>query len=260
MAENNTKENEKKHSDKDEHISTVQKRVIGIVGVAIFVILCLVIGWVLGRSLFSYADDPEQFREWISGYGVWGWLICCGMMVLQIVIAFIPGSLVEIGAGYAFGIVQGTIICVVGSIIGCAIVFQLVRVFGAKVIEAFYPVEKIHALRFLQDERRRDVFSFIIFLIPGMPKDLLSYFMGLTGMSLMRWLVLSTLARTPAIVVSAMAGTSLSSRRYIVAVIVLVVILAISIVGGIFYNRLTKKQNNPDGENEKVEDKQTDNK
>lgn len=104
------------------------------------------------------------------------------------------------GAGYAFGVVEATILCTIGSIIGCAIVFWLARKFGVKFVEAFFSIEKIQNLKFLHDERKRDILSFIIFLIPGMPKDLISYFMGLTDIKLSRWLVISTIARIPAII------------------------------------------------------------
>ena len=144
-------------------------------------------------------------------------------MALQIIVAIIPGGAMEIGAGYAFGVVAATILCTIGSIIGCAIVFWLARKFGVKFVEAFFPIEKIQNLKFLHDERKRDILSFIIFLIPGMPKDLVSYFMGLTDIKLSRWLVIST--GTPAIIVSAMGGQALGKGQYIVAIIVLLVIL-----------------------------------
>lgn len=218
-----------------------QKKVVSIIGIIIFLAFSGAVAWFIGKPLFQYVDEPEQFKTWVSGYGMWSWLICIGMMVLQIVIAIIPGGALEIGAGYAFGILEGSILCIIGSVIGCTIVFQFVRVFGVKLVEAFFSLEKINSLKFLKDEKKRDVLAFIIFLIPGTPKDLLSYFMGLTNMKLSRWLLISTIARTPAIVVSVMGGDALGSERYVMAVIVLAVTALISIVGMVFYRKLCKK-------------------
>lgn len=231
-----------KNSIEDEgRMNDRHKKFVSIMGFIIFIVFSALVGWFIGKPLFQYVDEPEAFKNWVSGYGMWSWLICIGMMVLQIVIAIIPGGALEIGAGYAFGIVEGSILCIIGSIIGCALVFWFVRVFGVKLVEAFFSLEKIRSLRFLKDEKKRDILAFIIFLIPGTPKDLLSYFMGLTDMKMSKWLFISTIARTPAIVVSVMGGDALGSKKYEVAIIVLVVITLISVVGMVFYKKLCKK-------------------
>lgn len=217
-----------------------QKKIVSIIGFIIFIIFSGLVAWFIGKPLFQYVDEPQHFKDWVSGYGMWSWLVCVGMMVLQIIIAIIPGGALEIGAGYAFGVLEGSIICVVGSIIGCAIVFQFVRIWGVKLVEAFFSIEKIRSLKFLHDEKKRDLLAFIIFLIPGTPKDLLSYFMGLTDMKLSRWMLISTVARTPAIVVSVMGGDALGTQKYIMAIIVLAVTVVISIAGMIFYRQLCK--------------------
>lgn len=236
----NITENHNINNGKREMTDT-HRKIVSIVAFIIFLIFCGLVGWFIGKPLFQYAREPEQFKEWVSGYGMWSWLICIAMMVLQIIIAVIPGGALEIGAGYAFGVVEGSILCIIGSIIGCAMVFQFVKIFGVKLVEAFFSIEKIHSLKFLQNEKKRDLLAFIIFLIPGTPKDLLSYFMGLTNMKMSRWLLISTVARTPAIIVSVMGGSALGSQQYFLAVIVLVITLIISIVGMIFYKKLCKK-------------------
>ncbi len=228
----------------DKGMNDRHKKIVSIIGFIIFIVFTGLVAWLIGKPLFRYADEPEQFKEWVSAYGMWSWLVCIGMMVLQIVIAIIPGGALEIGAGYAFGVVEGSILCIIGSIIGCALVFQFVRVFGVKLVEAFFSIEKIHSLKFLRNEKKRDILAFIIFLIPGTPKDLLSYFMGLTNMKMSRWLLISTIARTPAIIVSAMGGNALGSQRYTMAIIVFIIIILITVAGMIFYRKLCKMHAN----------------
>lgn len=217
------------------------KKIVSIVGLIIFVVLFATIGWYIGKPLIANLDDPEKFKQWVSGYGMWSWLICIGIMVLQIVVAIIPGGFVEIGAGYAFGTVIGSLLCITGSVIGCILVFQFVRVFGVKLVEAFFSIDKIRKLRFLHDEKRRNGLAFVIFLIPGMPKDLISYFMGLTEMKLSTWVAISTIARAPAIVVSCMSGAALGEEKYVASIIVFVIILGISLAGSIAYKKICAK-------------------
>jgi membrane protein DedA with SNARE-associated domain len=73
-------------------------------------------------------------------------------------------------AGYAFGIWEGTLLCLVGAVIGSIIVFALVRHFGVKLVEVFYPREKIMSLRFLQNKKRMNLLVILILLIPGTPR------------------------------------------------------------------------------------------
>lgn len=235
----NVKELEQTRTKKDDERAKRKRRAVSIIGLLIFLALSAAIA----IPFIKFFSEAEFFREWIKSLGMWSWLVCIGAMALQIIVAIIPGGAMEIGAGYAFGVVEATILCTIGSIIGCAIVFWLARKFGVKFVEAFFPIEKIQNLKFLHDERKRDILSFIIFLIPGMPKDLISYFMGLTDIKLSRWLVISTIARIPAIIVSAMGGQVLGKGQYIVAIIVLLVILGISAIGGFAYKVICNKNN-----------------
>lgn len=223
----------------DEIKAKRKRRIVSIIGLLIFLIISAMIAY----PFIKFFKEPELFQKWVASFGMWGWLVCIGAMVLQIIVAIIPGGAMEIGAGYAFGAVEATILCTIGSIIGCAIVFWLAKTFGIRLVEAFFSIEKIQNLRFLQNEKKRDVLAFVIFLIPGMPKDLISYFMGFTNIKLSRWLIISTIARIPAIVVSAMGGQALGKGQYIVAIIVLAVIAGISLIGTVGYRLLCKYHN-----------------
>ena len=93
-----------------------QKKALTIAGFIIFLAVMGLVTWFVGRPLISFAKEPEKFREWVNGFGVWGKLIFVGLIVLQIIVAFIPGEPFEIVAGYAFGTFWGTLLCVVGDV------------------------------------------------------------------------------------------------------------------------------------------------
>lgn len=141
-------------------------------------------------------------------------------MIFQIIVAIIPGEPLEIGAGYAFGAVEGTILCLIGAVLGGAIVVLLVRRYGIKLVEVFFPKEKIMSLRFMQDSRRLELLVFIVFMIPGTPKDLLCYAVGLTNLRMRDWLWISLVARIPSIITSTIAAR-LGERNYVFAAAVI---------------------------------------
>lgn len=229
-------------SNSDQSKAKRKRRLVSIIGLLIFLGLSVAIAF----PFIKFFKEPELFQKWVDGFGMWGWLVCIGAMALQVIVAIIPGGAMEIGAGYAFGTVEATILCVIGSAIGGAIVFWMVKAFGIRFVEAFFSIEKIQNLKFLQNEKKRDILAFVIFLIPGMPKDLISYFMGFTNIKLSRWLLISTVARIPAIIVSAMGGQALGRGQYIVALIVLAVIMVVSVIGIIAYKVLCNHHNKKD--------------
>ena len=208
-----------------------------------------IIGWIIGRPMLSLASEPEKFRLWVSKSGIWGEVGYVGMLVFQIVFAVIPGEPFEIVAGYAFGAVKGTILCIIGTTLGSVVAFILVRTFGKRIVEVFFSLDKINELKFLKNSKKRDALSFFLFLMPGTPKDLLIYFLGLTKIDFVMFLMMVSVGRIPSIVTSTVGGNALGRQNYILAVITFLVTIVISIIGYVVYQKVStvhnkKKENN----------------
>ena len=221
--------------DQRRHLTDRQKKWIAGGGLLLFLLLSALVCWFAGRPLIHFAQEPERFRQWVDAQGVWAPLLFTGMVILQVIVAVIPGEPLEIAAGYAFGAVEGTLLCVLGTFIGGMLVFLLVRRFGLRAVEVFFPEEKLRRLRFLHNERRLARWVFVIFFLPGTPKDVLCYFVGLTPMPLRTWALISAVARLPSIVTSTVGGDALGMGNYTFAVIVFTATLAVSGLGLLFY-------------------------
>ena len=219
------------------------KKLAGIIVLILLVLFACAVMWLVGRPIVRFVSEPEHFRAWVDSHGVWAKLAFIGMTVFQVVLAVIPGEPFEMGAGYAFGTLEGTILSMIGTTIGSIIIFLLVRRFGVKLVEVFFPVEKIQSLRFLQNDRRRDILFCIIFAVPGTPKDLLSYFVGLTNMRLSTWVIIASVARFPSIITSTIGGDALGEEKYGFMIVVLAITLVLSICGILGYNAFTKRRN-----------------
>lgn len=219
------------------------KKLCGILAIIGMVLFVLLLGWFIGRPMLRFVSEPERFRIWVDSHGIWGKVAFVGMSVFQILIALIPGEPLEIGAGYAFGALEGTILCLISVAIGGALVVTLVRRFGIKLVEVFFSTEKIRSLKFLHSTRRLNFLIFLVFLLPGTPKDLLSYFVGLTPIRLRDFLIISTVARIPSIVTSTLGGDALGMQKYILATIAFAATLVISGIGILLYRRLCEKEN-----------------
>ena len=227
-------------------LTEAHKKKIYLFAIVVALLFIAAVGYLVGKPMVEFVREPERFRAWVDSSGFMSRVIFVGMVVFQLVIALIPGEPLEMGAGYAFGAVEGTILCIIGCVIGSALVFLFVRRFGVKLVEVFFPREKIRSLRFLQDSRRLNLLTFIVFFIPGTPKDLLSYFIGLTDMKLGTWLFITAVARIPSIVTSTVTGDALGLKNYQFAIIAFGATLLLSLVGILVYRRLSARRH-PNG-------------
>lgn len=218
-----------------------RKKIGAAVGFACALLLMGVLCVWIGRPLVEFVSQPEGFRDWVQGWGFWGKLAFVGMMALQIIVAFIPGEPLEVGAGYAFGAVEGTLLCLLGALLGGTLVFLFVRRFGMKFVTVFFSEEKVKGLPFLQDEKRLNAVAYILFLIPGTPKDLLTYAAGLTPMKLSFWIFLTLTARIPSVITSTIGGDALGSADYTTALWVFAATALISLAGLYVYSRVARR-------------------
>ena len=218
------------------------KKLLSILSLILFVVFMVVVFWFAGRPMIKLVESPDTYRAWIEGKGILAQLSFIGMVFFQVIVAIIPGEPLEICAGYAFGALEGTVLSLIGIALGSAVVFLLVRTLGVKLVEVFFPIEKIQSMRFLKDSKKRNTLVFIIMLIPGTPKDLLSYFVGLTEMKLSEWLIITTIARIPSVATSTIGGNALGEGNYITAIAVFAVTAVVSILGILIYNAISKKR------------------
>lgn len=224
-----------------------QKKAVYLAAMAVFLLLCGGVLWFVGRPMIALAGDPEQFRAWVDSAGIWGKLAYVGIMALQVIVVLIPGEPFELAGGYAFGAVWGTILALSGFVIGSAVVFTLVRRYGVKLVEVFFDQEKIRQMEFLKNPKKTKVIAFILMTIPGTPKALISYFAGLTKLTLRQWLTIVAVGRIPSLIGSTIPGGAAGSENYGLAVVILLISLAISAVGVAYYRKICKEQQE-DGE------------
>ena len=219
-----------------------QKKTLSLAAVVIFILLSLALAWFVGRPLIRFARQPEQFRAWVEGHGLWAPLAYAAMVFLQVVVAVIPGEPLEIAGGYAFGAWQGTALCLAGAVLGSVAVFALVRRWGRGLVEVFFPADKLEKLYFLlRTSPKRTAILWLIFTVPGTPKDLLCYFAGLTDLPWGTWLLIATVGRLPSIVTSTVGGSALGEQNYRAAVIAFAIALAVAGAGYLIYRAVCRR-------------------
>lgn len=217
------------------------KKMVRIISVILFFVFIALITLVIGRPMIEFVSEPEKFRIWVDDKGFLGKLAFVGMVYFQVVLALIPGEPLEIGGGYAFGAFEGTVLTVIGTVLGSVTVFYLVKRWGIKLCEVFFSLDKLLSLKILKNKRKRNVLIFLIFFLPGTPKDLMTYFLGLIDIKLSTILFLSAVARLPSIITSTLGGDALGVKKYTTAFFVFAITLVISGIGFLIYEKIIIK-------------------
>jgi uncharacterized membrane protein YdjX (TVP38/TMEM64 family) len=211
---------------------------IGILVLIMAASVMVYIHW--GEAAIDFFSDPLRVRAMVSRHPVSSRLIFFFANFMQVVIAIIPGEPFELAAGYAFGVVEGTLICVAAIYAASILIFLLVKRFGRPVIELFFEPEKIDQVRLFRKPGQLNVLMYILLFLPGTPKDILTYLAGLTPMRLPAWLIIIS-ARLLSVVTSTVSGGLLGAQNYLYAVAVFAVTAVVALAGILMYNRLNKR-------------------
>lgn len=221
-----------------------RRRVVSILSLLLIFIVFGLIAYFVGYPLVKqFRASPETFRDYVSSHGLLGQATMVGITMLQVVVAIIPGEPFELGAGFVFGWFEGALLCLIGSALASALIYGCTRKWGIRMVEAFFPREKINRFSFLKNEKKLDLLIFILFLIPGTPKDLVTYLVGLTPMKLSTFLILSSIARIPSVVSSTVTGSLTQRGNLTAAIITYAVTLLISAICIVWYRRISKETN-----------------
>ena len=207
--------------------------------IAFFVIIGIVVAvmWPYIADVFA-EGGVDRLVERVRNAGVGGVFILLGMQLLQIIVAFIPGEVVQLAAGLMYGPWLGTLVVLIGCIVSSAIVYKLVHVLGAPFVQSMVSTEHLEKFRKFEKSGKLDIVVFILFLIPAMPKDVFTYIVPLTDMKIGRFLLLTNTARIPGILASTFVAHGLSQGDVIGPVIIVAIVAVLALVAVVFRDRI----------------------
>lgn len=208
---------------------------------SIFILGFIVCYLKFGSELLSFVSDADRFKAWLDSYGNLGKIVFISVRALQTVVKIIPAEPLEIGSGYAFGIWGGLFCCMIGTEIGSFVIVTITKLFGMKAVNLFVSEEKINSLGFLQNKEKLTTSLFIIYLIPGTPKDVITYLIGVTDYNIWKFLILTGFARIPSIITSTICGSLLGEKNYWLSAGVFIGTAILGIIGVKLYTVFEKK-------------------
>ena len=211
---------------------------IGLVAAAaVTALLC----WEYLPGLLAWLADARAVRAFVADHAFASRLTMLGINIVQVLLAFLPGEPVELASGYAFGFWEGTALCLVASGLATSAIYWATRRWGWKLVGLFFDRSLFDRFSWLKSARRLELIMLIVFLIPGTPKDFLTYFAGLTNMRFLPVVLIATFGRIPSIVTSTITASAVGSGNWPLVACTLAASALLLAVGGLMYRRLRSR-------------------
>lgn len=185
------------------------------------------------QSLEHIMQNKNEIKDLLRNFGPLGPLIVILFQILQVVIFFIPGEVFQTTAGYAYGTWLGTLLCIVGMDIGGAILFIATKKYGKGLVNKFIPQKVSDSFDKLLQSEKINFIVFLMYIIPGIPKDGSILLCGLSRINLKDFLIYSTLGRLPALIISCYYGANLALGN--TNIVITMTILCLVIVGASYF-------------------------
>ena len=210
---------------------------------AIAIIVGIIIYMFPVMRKLSTKEGQLAFKEKVSSSGILGLLMLFALQVAQIFLIIIPGEPIEILAGMCYGPIWGTVFIMVSAGIISTIIFSLVRKYGKRFVYNFCDKEKVAKIensKLFKNPNKIEMIMFILFLLPGTPKDLLAYIAGLLPINPVKFVLISVFARFPSVISSTLAGANLAVGDWKKSIIMYLAIVLVAIIVILIANKFDK--------------------
>ncbi len=174
------------------------------------------------EDVVKHIRDEQVLIAQINQAGAEGFLIIVALQALQIITVIFPSVAIQVLAGLALGIWRGLVACVCGYLVGNTLIFVLVRQL-TRFVAGFDPSDRPSRrvsqwdFSFVRNSKHATVLALLLFLIPGIPNGILPYLFAKTEISLPRYLLCISVATSPTILLSSLAGAQIASGHFLMA-------------------------------------------
>jgi uncharacterized membrane protein YdjX (TVP38/TMEM64 family) len=214
------------------------------------------------RFLVRLYVDKHYLKEMLREWGILAPLFFIVLQALQVILSPIPGEATGFLGGYLFGEALGLVYSTIGLTLGSVAAFAIGRWLGAHYVQNFVKKETWDKLGFIV-EAEGAILCFMIFLIPGLPKDIVCYLFGLSPMPILVFAVVSGLGRIPGTWVLSAQGAHTATGNYVYVIVITAIVVAVALPLYYYRNRIVawfhgKSATPPSGFVERLDTKKRD--
>jgi uncharacterized membrane protein YdjX (TVP38/TMEM64 family) len=171
-------------------------------------------------------SDKRYLKHLVAS---WGWmapLVFIAIQAGQVIISPFPGEITGPVGGALFGTFWGVVYSTIGLTVGTLVCFAIGRKWGEPLVRPWLSERHWNKMSFIL-EAEGAILCFILYLIPGFPKDIISYLFGISPMSFWLFAVVSTVARLPGTIIASYFGAHVADHQYLYAIAFIALITAL---------------------------------
>ena len=169
--------------------------------------------WAEARRWYGLVTDREWMRATVESFGWAAPLVFIGIQIAQVIAAPIPGEATGFIGGYVFGTLTGFIYSTIGLTIGSLINFGIGRMLGERFVRRLVSKDRFQRIDRLIN-RQGIIALFVMFAIPGFPKDYLCLALGLSTLPVKLFALMTGVGRMPGTLMLSLQGAALYDRSY----------------------------------------------
>lgn len=215
-----------------------------IILITILSLFAFMIAYIYRKNIYEFIlmlKDQERLKTYLNSFGAFSGVIFFLFQVMQVVIFFIPGEVIQAAGGYAFGTWLGTLISIGGITVGSMILFVVSKRYGRPLVDKLVSKNHFEKLDKILNSKKINLIVFLLYLIPGIPKDSLIFVCGVSKINLKNFTIYSTLGRIPALIVTSYFGAKVADGNHFIAIIISIIALIAVLVGIIKREYLFRK-------------------
>ena len=198
------------------------------------VVCCLVLlGYVYRQYLwekityfYHLLSDREQIKIFVASFGHGAPAIFIIIQILQVIFAPFPGEATGFIGGFLFGTAKGFLYSTIGLTLGSWINFSIGRFVGKRFVRKMIPEPQLDRLDKII-KHQGVIVLFILFIIPGFPKDYLCLFLGLSTIPVKIFLILTGIGRMPGTLMLSLQGSYFFEQKYALFAAIMVLCLIV---------------------------------
>ena len=193
--------------------------------VKILLLILIVVGipiyiWFFHGDWIKSIENIDDVVAFLEKYETQSIFVYIGLQIVQIVISIIPGQVFQMAAGYIYGFWPALLFAMTGALLGTTLSFMLAKVLGRDFLHIFFGEEKMQYYIERLNSKKMYAIVFFLYLIPGIPKDMVSYAAGVSEIKFKPFLIISALGRLPGMIGCLLMGYMIMEENYTGAIVI----------------------------------------
>ena len=194
------------------------------------------------KEISNTNASKQEVRAAIGKLGIRSYIVVGLLSMVQVVFTFVPAEPLHVISGISFGLIKGTVVCLIGILIGNTIIYILNKIFGDK-LKDFFSSNINFDFNSAKASKRITLIVILLYCLPAIPYGIICFFAASMNMKYPKYILITGLGAIPSLILDVGLGHITMATSWIVSIIVFAVIVILLILMVKFKKQIFAKVN-----------------